>query len=132
MTLDLHLGFGLPPLEQVTLAAFTFCNSIRVLAYLPQMRKAATDKNGADAISYTTWGLFLIAHLSTVAYALANQHDAALALCFGGNAICCVTILVLAMRNKRRYLRRHRTGPAPHADAFPCDPVVASAGGRHS
>jgi hypothetical protein len=76
-------------------------------------------------------GLFLIANLSTVGYALANQHDAALALCFGGNAICCMAILVLAMRNKRRCLRRHRTAPALHADAFPCEPVVAGAGGPH-
>src|SRR5262245_563973 len=134
MTLDMQLwptGFGLPPFEQVTLAAFTFCNSIRVLAYLPQIRKAATDKNGADAISYTTWGLFLVAHLSTVGYALVNQKDPALAMCFGGNAICCVAILVLAMRNKHRYLRRHRPVPTRHADAFSCEPVVAGADGRH-
>lgn len=126
MTLDI------PPLEQITLAAFTFCNSIRVLAYLPQMRKAAIDKNGADAISYTTWGLFLIAHLSTVVYAFVNQKDTALALCFGGNAICCVAILLLAMRNKRHYLRRHRPVTDRRADAFPCEPIVANAGGSRS
>jgi hypothetical protein len=126
----MHLGFCLPSPEQVTLGAFTFCNSIKVLAYLPQMRKAATDENGADAISYTTWGLFLIANLSAVGYALVNQADAALAMCFGSNAICCVAILILAMRNKRHYRRRHRPAPTHAADAFPCEPVVASAGGR--
>jgi hypothetical protein len=119
MTLEAYIGsasFNLPPLEQMTLAAFTLCNSIRVLAYLPQIRKAATDKHGAGAISYTTWSLFLIAHISTVGYALVNREDAALALCFGGNAICCVAILVLAMHNKRRYSRRHRSAPSLRAD----------------
>ena len=34
-------------LADVTLMAFTVRNSIRVLAYLPQIWKAATDDNGA-------------------------------------------------------------------------------------
>jgi hypothetical protein len=102
-------GLSFPTLEQLTLAAFTVCNSIRVVAYVPQIRKAAFDKHGAGAISYTTWSLFLIANLSTVGYALVNRGDVALALCFGGNAICCVAILVLAMRSKYRYV--HHNGP---------------------
>lgn len=137
MDINAYIGsasFNLPSLEQVTLAAFTFCNSIRVLAYLPQIRKAATDKHGADAISYTTWSLFLVAHISTVGYALVNRQDVTLAMCFGGNAICCVAILALAMHNKRRYLRRHRPAPSVRADGvradgFSCEPVVASTGG---
>jgi hypothetical protein len=45
-------------LEDITLALFAVCNSIRVFAYVPQIRKAALDRNGASAISYTTWALF--------------------------------------------------------------------------
>ena len=65
---------GAMPLEEITLALFTACNSIRVVAYLPQIHKAATDRNGASSISFMTWMLFLIAHLSTVAYALINPR----------------------------------------------------------
>jgi uncharacterized protein with PQ loop repeat len=54
------------PLEEITLALFTACNSVRVVAYLPQIHKAATDKNGASSVSFMTWMLFLLAHLSTV------------------------------------------------------------------
>jgi hypothetical protein len=33
-------------LEDVTLALFAACNSFRVVAYVPQILKAANDKNG--------------------------------------------------------------------------------------
>ena len=83
------------PLEEITLALFTACNSVRVVAYLPQIHKAAKDRNGASSVSCTTWLLFLLGHLSTVAYALVNRSDWGLAACFSINAICCVAILVV-------------------------------------
>jgi hypothetical protein len=58
--------------EDISLTLFAACNAVRVVAYVPQIHKAAIDKNGAAAISCTTWFLFLIAHLSTIAYALVN------------------------------------------------------------
>lgn len=83
-------------MEGMTLALFAACNGLRIFAYLPQIHKAAIDSNGASAISYTTWTLFLLAHLSTVAYALVYKSDAWLAACFAGNAACCVAILGIA------------------------------------
>jgi hypothetical protein len=94
-------------LEEITLALFAACNSVRVLAYLPQIHKAAMDENGASAISRTTWWLFLVAHVSTIAYALVNRSDPWLALCFTGNALCCVVILAIAW-----WKRRDRASPA--------------------
>src|SRR5262245_2219341 len=95
-------------LEEFTLAAFAVCNSVRVVAYVPQILKAATDTNGASSISFTTWLLFLVAHLSTVAYALVNRSDWGLAACFTGNAVCCVAILGIAYWKRRSYARRLR------------------------
>jgi MFS family permease len=92
-------------LEDITLALFAACNFVRLFAYLPQIYKAATDKNGASAISYTTWGLFLIAHLSTIAYALANRSDWWLAACFACNAVCCLAILAVAYRRRLSHAR---------------------------
>jgi hypothetical protein len=66
-------------LADLTLIAFTVCNSIRVLAYVPQVWKAATDDNGAKALSYTTWSLFLVSHVTTAAYSVVNRQDGALA-----------------------------------------------------
>jgi len=95
-------------LEDLTLALFTACNGLRVLAYIPQMRKAASDPNGASAISRATWNLLLIANVSTVLYAIVNRGDWMLAAFFVVNCACCVAILLLAHRNRRRFLMRSR------------------------
>ena len=103
-------------LEDVTLTLFAACNFIRLFAYLPQIYKAATDKNGASAISYTTWGLFLIAHLSTIAYALVNRSDWWLAVCFAGNALCCLAILTVAYRRSVSHARASHLAAPPLPD----------------
>jgi hypothetical protein len=94
------------PLEEFTLALFAACNSIRVVAYFPQIHRAATDKNGASSISFMTWMLFFLAHLSTVAYALVNRSDWGLAACFSINALCCVAILATAYWKRRTHAKR--------------------------
>ncbi len=80
----------------ITLIAFTLCNSFRLLAYLPQIAKAAKDPGGAQAISFSTWGLFLFANISAVAYALVNKDDWTMAAMFLGNAAGCTAILLIA------------------------------------
>jgi hypothetical protein len=94
------------PLEEITMALFAVCNSMRIFAYLPQIRKAATDRNGASGISYTTWGLFFLTHVSTVAYAIVNREDLWLATCFAGNAVCCLSIIGIAFWNRRSRMQR--------------------------
>src|SRR5262245_3540853 len=94
------------PLEEITLTLFTTCNSLRVVAYVPQIVKAASDKNGASSISFMTWFLFLLAHLSTVAYALINRTDWGLATCFAINALCCIAILATAYWKRRSHAKR--------------------------
>jgi hypothetical protein len=96
-------------IEQITLALFALCNSARILAYLPQIHKAAIDPNGASAISNTTWSLFLVANLSTIAHAIVNLGDWWLAVCFAGNAVCCIAILTISYIKRRRFLSRHST-----------------------
>ena len=105
--------------EEITLALFAACNSARVVAYVPQILKAASDKNGSSSISFMTWFLFLLAHLSTVAYALVNRADWGLAACFAGNAVCCVAILVVAYRKRRDYGRRALVYAGPPALSAP-------------
>ena len=80
-------------IADITLAAFTLCNSARVVAYVPQITKAATDEGGAQAISFTTWALFLVSNASAVAYALVNKEDWGMAAVFLGNAVGCAAIL---------------------------------------
>lgn len=85
------------------LAAFVITNTVRIVAYLPQLIKAASDSNGATAISTLTWGLFLISNLMTVAYALVCLGDLLMAVLFVGNAIACLAIVVVTIVKGRRH-----------------------------
>ena len=96
-------------LEEITLALFAVSNSVRVLAYVPQIHKAAIDKNGASAISRTTWSLFLVAHVSTIAYALVNRSDPWLALC--SPAMRCAVLRYSSSRGGRAAIAHICRGP---------------------
>jgi hypothetical protein len=93
-------------IADITLTAFTLCNSLRVVAYVPQIAKAARDRSGAEAISLGTWGLFLVSHTSALAYALVNQHDWTMASVFLSNAVGCGVILLIAAWRRVQYRRR--------------------------
>jgi uncharacterized protein with PQ loop repeat len=80
---------------EMALALFALCNSVRVFAYVPQIIAVARDTRGASAISYATWGLFAISHLSTVAYAIVVVNDWRMAAVFVANTICCLVIVGL-------------------------------------
>jgi hypothetical protein len=90
----------------ITLAVFTLCNSLRVVAYVPQITKAATDHNGAQAISFATWGLFLFSNVSAMAYALVNKDDWLLASMFLANGIGCAAILSIGGWKRARHRKR--------------------------
>ena len=80
----------------ITLAVFTLFNSLRFLAYVPQIAKAIRDTSGARAISSGTWALFLASHASAMAYAIENVGDWKMASMFLVNAIGCAAILLIA------------------------------------
>jgi hypothetical protein len=106
---------------ELALFAFTACNTLRVVAYVPQLLKIARDTGGASAISYSTWGLFGVSHLSTVVYALAALGDWRLAFIFTANAAACGAILALTFYKRLRF--------AHHAveAGEPCTRAVRSA-----
>src|SRR5260370_6463329 len=83
-------------IADITLAVFTLFNSLRFLAYLPQIAKAIKDQSGAEAISFGTWALFLASHASAMAYAIENQGDWKMASLFLSNALGFCTILLIA------------------------------------
>lgn len=92
-------------------ALFAACNSARVLAYIPQVVRVARDRDGARAISCLTWGSFMVANLSTVAYALIVVSDWRMAAIFGSNTLCCLVVVTLTAC-KRVRLRRLDPGAA--------------------
>jgi hypothetical protein len=97
-------------IADVTLAVFASFNSLRFLAYVPQIARAYRDQSGAEAISFATWALFLASHLSATAYAIVNQRDWTMAVVFLGNALGCGIIILIAGVKRSRHRRRCRTG----------------------
>ena len=98
-------------LPAAVFGAFTVMNTLRILAYVPQMLKAAQDANGASAISYATWTLFLISHLTTIAYALVGPGDLVMALVFAANTLACLAIISITWVKRRRFAARLVQGP---------------------
>src|SRR5678810_1260247 len=101
----------------ITLPLFTLFNSLRFLAYVPQIARAIKDQSGAEAISFGTWALFLVSHLSAMAYAIVNQGDWAMAILFLSNAAGCGVIIMIAGWKRSRH-RRLKLQPAAAMD-FP-------------
>ncbi|POR53092.1 hypothetical protein [Bosea psychrotolerans] len=87
---------------ELATAAFTLCNAVRALAYLPQILRIIQDPDGARAISCATWSIFAISHLTTVIYALLAAYDWTMAAVFGANALACATIIGLTLFKRRR------------------------------
>jgi uncharacterized protein with PQ loop repeat len=87
---------------QFAVALFAACNSARVLAYIPQVIRVIRDRSGAHAVSCMTWGSFVFANLSTVAYALLVISDWRMAAVFGANAVCCLIIVAVTVYKRCR------------------------------
>jgi quercetin dioxygenase-like cupin family protein len=111
-----------------TLAVFTLFNSIRFLAYVPQIAKAIKDQSGAEAISFGTWALFLASHASAMAYAIENQGDWKMASLFLSNALGCGAILLIAGWKRSRHRRRRIEQAAqPAGTTFKTNPNLGAA-----
>src|SRR5262249_60238317 len=88
------------------LAVFTLFNPLRFLAYVPQIARALKDSSGAQAISLGTWSLFLVSHLSAMAYAVVNQNDWTMATLFLLNGMGCALIIAIATVKRSHYRRQ--------------------------
>jgi hypothetical protein len=111
----------------VALGVFTVCNTARVFAYLPQIVKISRDTQGATVISYATWALFGVSHLSTVAYAVLVVDDWRMAIIFAANTFCCLVILGLTAWKRALFKAAQTTPGHTKRSAGYTNPLVASA-----
>jgi len=87
-------------LSQISLWIFTCFSTLRIVSYLPQIIKVASDKNGASAISYATWSLWIGSNLSTAFYAATNLNDLYLSVVSAIYALCCIIVILLTMAKR--------------------------------
>src|SRR6266571_4817647 len=87
-------------LADFSMGAFAILNGARVVAYVPQIMCVKRCRHGAEAVSLMTWGLFTLANLATVSYALVVSHDLFIAGVFTLNVIGCFAIFALTARKR--------------------------------
>lgn len=104
-TLRTYFSNHHPLLQTSVISLFTLTSSIRIVAYIPQILKIKRDINGASAISFSTWGLFLLSHLATISYAVICLGDLMMAVIFFGNALACLSILGVTYIKRRQYFK---------------------------
>ena len=97
-------------LPEITLALFSIFNILRLGSYLPQILRVAADNEGAKAISYSTWSLWIGANASTAAYAVVNIADMTLFIVSAMNAIGCALVVGLTALKRRRHAEGGRIG----------------------
>ena len=114
-------------LSYVSFLLFAAFSGLRVFSYLPQIYRVATDSNGATAIAYSTWFMWVGANTATALYAAVNLNDRYLASVSGIFAICCAVVIVLTYF-KRRRLRPARAHTGRPAMATPLRPATQMAG----
>ncbi len=108
--------------------AFVAANAGRVFAYLPQIVAAARCKNGATAVSRTTWSYFAFAHFTGAMYGLVVIHDFRMALVFIGNFFACCILVGLVAWKKWRHHRGYASVrlPTPKAASTAMASVAAA------
>jgi uncharacterized protein with PQ loop repeat len=85
----------------VAAIVFTATNLLRTLAYVPQIHCVWKDRQRADAVSVSSWGLFGISNVATTIYASLSLHDLLMAAIFTLNAICCLAIIAITCWKRR-------------------------------
>jgi hypothetical protein len=83
-------------IADITLAALTFCNSLRFAAYIPRITRAIRDQSGAAAISFAAWNMCLISHASAMAETVVDNEQWSAGLMFLGAVIGCSVMLFIA------------------------------------
>jgi hypothetical protein len=96
------------PISDPVTFAFGAFNLLRLASYFPQIVAVARDRNGASAISFSCWAIWIGANATTALYAWVKVGDVNLAVMSAFNAACCAAVLILAAY-KRLVLHRWRT-----------------------
>lgn len=88
--------------HELIVFCFSLANTLRILAYFPQIRALARDSSSAAAVACSTWVIFFFSNIATVAYAVLVLRDLWMTTIFSANSICCAAIVCLVLRRRCR------------------------------
>lgn len=82
-------------LPDITLLLFNIFGVLRFGSYIPQISRVMTANDGAKAISYSTWLMWIGSNVATAAYALVNLSDWTLFAVSTANTSGCVAVVLI-------------------------------------
>jgi hypothetical protein len=83
---------------------YVFTNTFRIVFYGPQIRAVLKARDGAAAVSITTWSFWTFANLTAALYGWMVINDRAFTAIFIGNLACTATVTLVA--SVKRYKAR--------------------------
>lgn len=99
-------------------------NAARVFTYAPQLIVVWRSQDGARDISLLTWGSWVVANATAVAYGTLVVHDLFFTLIAMLNMVCCAAIACIALRRRSAHGVADRRRPgAPHASTSAACPA---------
>jgi hypothetical protein len=91
-----------PGMSDSTIAWLYFLtNAARVFTYVPQLIAVCRSTDGARDISLLTWGSWVVANATAVAYGAFVIHDLFFTLIALLNVVCCAAVTVVGVQRRR-------------------------------
>ncbi|SDP18359.1 hypothetical protein SAMN04488595_105237 [Ralstonia sp. 25mfcol4.1] len=99
------VGTATPPWStNSTIASlYVLSNAARVFTYVPQLMAVWRSNDGARDISLLTWGSWVVANGTALAYGAVVVEDLFLTLIALLNLTCCSAITLLAVQRRRTH-----------------------------
>ena len=80
---------------------YILTNAARVFTYVPQLMAVWRSTDGARDISLLTWGSWVVANATAVAYGAFVIYDLFFTLIATLNLVCCAAVTVIGARRRR-------------------------------
>lgn len=98
-----HVGTTMSPWATESTIAWLYfmTNAARIFTYVPQLMAVWRSTDGARDISLLTWGSWVVANATAVAYGVIVVHDLFFTLIALLNLVCCAAVTVVCMQRRR-------------------------------
>lgn len=82
---------------------YILTNAARVVTYVPQLMAVWRSTDGARDIALLTWGSWVVANATAVAYGFMVIHDTFFTSIAMLNLVCCAAVTIVGAQRRRTY-----------------------------
>lgn len=96
-----HAAMFLWSTDSTIASLYFLTNAARVFTYVPQLMAVWRSTDGARDISLFTWGSWVVANATAVAYGAVVIHDLFFTLIAVLNLVCCAAVTAVGVQRRR-------------------------------